>query len=79
VTVLALALTVLPVSPRFKKRKLFVFGDSITEAGAIAGRLLLKIGDLAAGDTVQSQFELSRAVIGGNKVYDLSCAWKTRC
>ncbi|HYF70408.1 MAG TPA: GDSL-type esterase/lipase family protein [Ohtaekwangia sp.] len=54
-----------------QKRKIIFFGDSITQAGVQPGGYIMKIGDLAAQENLQGNYEFIGAGIGGNKVYDL--------
>jgi isoamyl acetate esterase len=58
------------LSMQTKKRIIF-FGDSITQAGAQSGGYILRIGELAAREKMNEQFELIGSGIGGNKIYDL--------
>jgi len=55
----------------WQKKKVIFFGDSITAAGAKPGGYILKVGELAAKDTMADRYEFVGAGIGGNKVYDL--------
>lgn len=54
-----------------QKKKIIFFGDSITEAGVKPGGYVLKVGELAANDKLQSSYDFVGSGIGGNKVYDL--------
>jgi lysophospholipase L1-like esterase len=53
------------------KKRIIFFGDSITQAGAQSGGYILRIGELAAREKMNEQFELIGSGIGGNKIYDL--------
>ncbi len=54
-----------------QKKKIVFFGDSITQAGAQPGGYILKVGELAAKEGKESQFDFIGSGIGGNKIYDL--------
>lgn len=54
-----------------KKTRIVFFGDSITQAGANPGGYITKMQDMLAKNGTASQYELTGAGIGGNKVYDL--------
>ena len=53
------------------KKRIIFFGDSITQAGVHPVGYIQLIGDLAAKEGKQADFEFIGAGIGGNKVYDL--------
>lgn len=54
-----------------QKKKIFFFGDSITEAAVKPGGYILKIGELATSEKAADRYEFAGAGISGNKVYDL--------
>lgn len=68
--VLALSVLLLSFSQVTRKKVIF-FGDSITQAGVNPGGYITKVGELAAKEKVQDNYEFIGAGIGGNKVYDL--------
>lgn len=53
------------------RKKVIFLGDSITQAGVQPGGYIQLLGELAAKDGRQDEFEFIGAGIGGNKVYDL--------
>jgi len=54
-----------------QKTKIVFFGDSITQAGANKGGYIDRVQDFINKRSLQENYELSGAGIGGNKVYDL--------
>jgi len=58
-------------SLRSKTQKVVFFGDSITQQGAKPGGYIVKMTEALAQKNLSSQYELTGAGIGGNKVYDL--------
>lgn len=54
-----------------KTTHIVFFGDSITQAGVQPGGYITKIGETLQAKGIASQYELTGAGIGGNKVYDL--------
>lgn len=54
-----------------KSKRIIFFGDSITQAGVNAGGYITKMKEQLEKNGLKSQYELSGAGIGGNKVYDL--------
>jgi lysophospholipase L1-like esterase len=54
-----------------KTQKVIFFGDSITEAGAKPGGYIVKMKDALTEKGMASQYDLTGAGVGGNKVYDL--------
>lgn len=65
-----LILLILSMTTQKSKRIIF-FGDSITQAGVNAGGYITKMKEQLEKNGLKSQYELSGAGIGGNKVYDL--------
>lgn len=63
-------LLILSMTTQKSKRVIF-FGDSITQAGVNAGGYITKMKEHLEKNGLKSQYELSGAGIGGNKVYDL--------
>jgi lysophospholipase L1-like esterase len=59
------------VSVQSKSLRVVFFGDSITQAGAKPGGYIVKMRDALTQKGLGSQYELTGAGIGGNKVYDL--------
>src|ERR1700722_6844016 len=68
---LFVALTILTSLTTRKSQKVVFFGDSITQAGAKPGGFIVKITETLAQKNLSSDYELTGAGIGGNKVYDL--------
>ncbi len=54
-----------------RSQKVVFFGDSITQQGAKPGGYIVKITETLAQKNLSSDYELTGAGIGGNKVYDL--------
>lgn len=54
-----------------KTTRIIFFGDSITQAGVQPQGYITKIGEALLAKGIASQYELTGAGIGGNKVYDL--------
>jgi len=54
-----------------KKTKIVFFGDSITQAGVNKGGYIDRIQNFINQRSLQENYELAGAGIGGNKVYDL--------
>jgi lysophospholipase L1-like esterase len=54
-----------------KKTKIIFFGDSITQAGVNKGGYIDRVQNFINQRSLQSNYELAGAGIGGNKVYDL--------
>jgi lysophospholipase L1-like esterase len=54
-----------------KTTRIVFFGDSITQAGVQPHGYITKIGEALLAKGIASQYELTGAGIGGNKVYDL--------
>ena len=65
------ALTILTSLTTRRSQKVIFFGDSITEQGAKPGGYIVKITETLAQKNLSSDYELTGAGIGGNKVYDL--------
>src|SRR5450432_1863530 len=54
-----------------KKTKILFFGDSITQAGVGPQGFITKMNQMLMNKSIDAQYELTGAGIGGNKVYDL--------
>jgi isoamyl acetate esterase len=54
-----------------KTQKVIFFGDSITELGAKPGGYIMRMKDALDKKNLGSDYDLTGAGIGGNKVYDL--------
>lgn len=54
-----------------QKKKVVLFGDSITEAGVAPGGYITRMSAMAAAEKRTADFEFIGAGIGGNKIYDL--------
>ena len=65
------ALTILTSLTTRRSQKVVFFGDSITQQGAKPGGYIVKITETLAQKNLSSDYELTGAGIGGNKVYDL--------
>jgi lysophospholipase L1-like esterase len=68
---LFVALTILTSLTTRRSQKVVFFGDSITQQGAKPGGYIVKITETLAQKNLSSDYELTGAGIGGNKVYDL--------
>ena len=68
---LFVALTILTSLTTRRSQKVVFFGDSITQQGAKPGGYIVKIIETLAQKNLSSDYELTGAGIGGNKVYDL--------
>jgi isoamyl acetate esterase len=68
---LVVALTILTSLTTRRSQKVVFFGDSITQQGAKPGGYIVKITETLAQKNLSSDYELTGAGIGGNKVYDL--------
>ena len=68
---LFVALTILTSFTTRRSQKVVFFGDSITQQGAKPGGYIVKITETLAQKNLSSDYELTGAGIGGNKVYDL--------
>jgi lysophospholipase L1-like esterase len=62
-----LAISMAPVTTT----RIIFFGDSITQAGVNKGGYIDRIREFIRERSIQDQYELTGAGIGGNKVYDL--------
>lgn len=69
-TIPALLLVVMSFAIPAKKTKVIFFGDSITQAAVRPGGYIVKMDSLIKQQGI-SDYELTGAGIGGNKVYDL--------
>ena len=54
-----------------KKQRVIFFGDSITQAGVQPNGYITKLAELLKQKSLDKNYELLGAGIGGNKVYDL--------
>jgi isoamyl acetate esterase len=58
-------------SPVQKKQRIVFFGDSITEAGVKSSGFITLVGNMLKQKSLDNNYELIGAGIGGNKIYDL--------
>lgn len=67
------SLTALVITSAFmqKKTKIIFLGDSITQAGVGPQGYITKMNQMLKDKSLDAQYELTGAGIGGNKIYDL--------
>ena len=68
--IIGVLISILAMKPAAKKRIIF-FGDSITQAGINKGGYIDQVQNAINQRSLQQEYELIGAGIGGNKVYDL--------
>jgi len=57
--------------PSSLKKRVIIFGDSITEAGVKPGGYILRMDSIIAAQGLSDRFDLVGSGVSGNKVYDL--------